>query len=144
MAISKRKLWLLCCVCVLVIIICIAGIVWSFIDSSKNAGEFGKTYVSAFIHDDVNYGSGYFSIRGPGEKYYFTDITGNQFVFSNVDYYVLDTSQSQQDINILVVLIHTFLIAFLFFVLLGVSKLVYYLFGIIKRYKDRKEIPWIP
>ena len=99
MAISKHRRWLRRCIAILATVVSIVITVWFItnLSNDESAAGVGRIYVSSFVVNGTDYGSGYYITEGPtwNEEYHFTDSENREFIFSNMDFCVKDTSKPQ-------------------------------------------------
>lgn len=99
MAISKHRRWLHRCVAILATVVSIVLTIWfvTNLSNDESVARVGRIYVSSFIVNGTDYGSGYYITEGSiwNEEYHFTDSENREFIFSNMDFCVKDTSKPQ-------------------------------------------------
>ena len=70
----------------------VIGIRERSVDQSAN----NKVYVSSFVVNGIDLGSGYFTMDWDEDEYEFVDATGNERVYADVDSYVEDEYKMEE------------------------------------------------
>lgn len=84
---------------ILFILLGISSLVVMLLNFPTNGAEdHNKTFVSSFVVDGVDQGAGYFYNRGSvsNPEYHFTDQSGKETIYFEVDNYTIDNNKQEE------------------------------------------------